>query len=172
MASNLHTLLKRDKEKSINARYVALKEYNEAYKKIYTPKLVRLLSNTYNTFLTYLMLALAILFSGIFVTTLFPQNYVLPVLKQFDIKPDANEMEGYMAIVRIAGIGPLILGLLFLWIGMQVRKIQIRNRTIANLSTLLNKVITEEKNNIDREKEAYFQLLDIIDKDKNKPEGV
>jgi hypothetical protein len=168
MASNLHTLLKRDKEASINARYQAIKEYNDAYKRINSPKLIRLLSNSTNRILKVITLVLALAFLVIFATTIvFPDVYV----NKISIGTvSSDEMEGKAGVVRLAGIVPLIIGLLLLWISYQISKLHKKNKTIARMSTLLDKIIASEKKNIEAEKDAYFQLLDVIDKDKTKPE--
>jgi len=46
-----------------------------------------------------------------------------------------------------------------------------RNKTITSLANLLSNVIETEKTHIETEKQSYFNLLDAMHRDMNKPES-
>ena len=160
MAHTTNEALRKEKENSINSRYLLLTEYSKTYEAIYKPKITRIFSNTFYgiTRIVTLLIALAM-----FIIT------VIALLSKEDliIKQDN----------RISNIVFLLLSVLFFVISILFKMLRKRNVTIASLSRMLEKIIEMEKKAIEAEKQAYSNWLNDLDKNRspeaenNLPEG-
>jgi len=166
MNVNLYETLKREKETSINNSYARLKRYANSYNVIYTSKLTRILSTTYHLTLRYLTWGIAATFFLLFLYC--ESNLWTNSFQQTISLESAQTISQFMEII---GIVCLAISLIFFGISILFRQIKNRNNTITDLAKLLKEVIENERKNIETEKLSYFNLLDTMRRDQDKPES-
>jgi hypothetical protein len=167
MNISLYNTLKSEKEASINASYARIKGYTDSYNTIYTPKLVKKISNASYFTLKYVSLILG------FALIILPALSLIIVLNtsQNPVLQQEKYHDSMITGFAIAFVFFGILSLICFFISFLTNRIIRRNKTIAQFATQMLEVINIEKKHIETEKQSYFNLLDTMQRDMNKHEG-
>ena len=168
MNTSLYNTLKSEKEASINTAYVRIKKYEDTYNSIYTPKLARMVSDSAYIVMKYVALIVA------FLTLIFAFfNLSLTLSDDAINKLSIEQSLSYDSMVQHMVVlfwRLVILSLIIFLISFLFHRIGRQNKVISRLAIQMLDVINTEKKHLETEKQSYFNLLDTIQRDMNKPE--